>query len=112
MPCGWDPARTEPEMHWLTDRPESPVEILIPVDQVDAPIAHGGQARPWTAAGRIAGNSGRPISSELLELHRQIQMNLPRSFAELARKALVNRICGKDRKLRCESPVIHLKNRL
>jgi iron complex transport system substrate-binding protein len=22
MPCGWDPARTEPEMHWLTDRPE------------------------------------------------------------------------------------------
>jgi iron complex transport system substrate-binding protein len=24
MPCGWDPARTEPEMHWLTDRPEWP----------------------------------------------------------------------------------------
>lgn len=22
MPCGWDSARTEPEMHWLTDRPE------------------------------------------------------------------------------------------
>ena len=22
MPCGWDPARTEPEMHWLTGRPE------------------------------------------------------------------------------------------
>ena len=22
MPCGWDPARTQPEMHWLTDRPE------------------------------------------------------------------------------------------
>jgi iron complex transport system substrate-binding protein len=22
MPCGWDAARTEPEMHWLTDRPE------------------------------------------------------------------------------------------
>ena len=22
MPCGWDQARTEPEMHWLTDRPE------------------------------------------------------------------------------------------
>jgi len=22
MPCGWDPARTAPEMHWLTDRPE------------------------------------------------------------------------------------------
>jgi iron complex transport system substrate-binding protein len=22
MPCGWDPARTEPEMHWLTDRAE------------------------------------------------------------------------------------------
>jgi iron complex transport system substrate-binding protein len=21
MPCGWDTARTEPEMHWLTDRP-------------------------------------------------------------------------------------------
>jgi iron complex transport system substrate-binding protein len=21
MPCGWDAARTEPEMHWLTDRP-------------------------------------------------------------------------------------------
>ena len=24
MPCGWDPARTGPEMHWLTDRPEWP----------------------------------------------------------------------------------------
>ena len=24
MPCGWDAARTEPEMHWLTDRPEWP----------------------------------------------------------------------------------------
>ena len=24
MPCGWDKARTEPEMHWLTDRPEWP----------------------------------------------------------------------------------------
>jgi iron complex transport system substrate-binding protein len=24
MPCGWDPARTEPEMHWLTERPEWP----------------------------------------------------------------------------------------
>ena len=24
MPCGWDPARTRPEMHWLTDRPEWP----------------------------------------------------------------------------------------
>jgi iron complex transport system substrate-binding protein len=24
MPCGWDQARTEPEMHWLTDRPEWP----------------------------------------------------------------------------------------
>jgi iron complex transport system substrate-binding protein len=22
MPCGWDPDRTQPEMHWLTDRPE------------------------------------------------------------------------------------------
>jgi iron complex transport system substrate-binding protein len=22
MPCGWDPDRTRPEMHWLTDRPE------------------------------------------------------------------------------------------
>ena len=22
MPCGWDPERTRPEMHWLTDRPE------------------------------------------------------------------------------------------
>jgi iron complex transport system substrate-binding protein len=22
MPCGWDPARTQPEMHWLTDRAE------------------------------------------------------------------------------------------
>jgi iron complex transport system substrate-binding protein len=22
MPCGWDPDRTLPEMHWLTDRPE------------------------------------------------------------------------------------------
>ena len=22
MPCGWDAARTEPEMHWLTDRAE------------------------------------------------------------------------------------------
>ena len=22
MPCGWDQARTVPEMHWLTDRPE------------------------------------------------------------------------------------------
>ncbi len=22
MPCGWDAARTEPEMHWLTDRPD------------------------------------------------------------------------------------------
>ena len=22
MPCGWDQARTQPEMHWLTDRPE------------------------------------------------------------------------------------------
>jgi iron complex transport system substrate-binding protein len=22
MPCGWDAARTEPEMHWLTGRPE------------------------------------------------------------------------------------------
>ena len=22
MPCGWDSARAEPEMHWLTDRPE------------------------------------------------------------------------------------------
>ena len=22
MPCGWDRARTEPEMHWLTGRPE------------------------------------------------------------------------------------------
>ena len=22
MPCGWDPVRTEPEMHWLTERPE------------------------------------------------------------------------------------------
>jgi len=22
MPCGWDAARAEPEMHWLTDRPE------------------------------------------------------------------------------------------
>jgi iron complex transport system substrate-binding protein len=22
MPCGWDPARAEPEMHWLTARPE------------------------------------------------------------------------------------------
>lgn len=21
MPCGWDPERTAPEMHWLTDRP-------------------------------------------------------------------------------------------
>jgi iron complex transport system substrate-binding protein len=24
MPCGWDAARTQPEMHWLTDRPEWP----------------------------------------------------------------------------------------
>ena len=24
MPCGWDPARAEPEMHWLTGRPEWP----------------------------------------------------------------------------------------
>src|SRR6266851_7820680 len=24
MPCGWDAARTEPEMHWLTGRPEWP----------------------------------------------------------------------------------------
>ena len=24
MPCGWDAARTEPEMHWLTCRPEWP----------------------------------------------------------------------------------------
>src|SRR5437899_380676 len=24
MPCGWDPARSGPEMHWLTDRPEWP----------------------------------------------------------------------------------------
>jgi iron complex transport system substrate-binding protein len=24
MPCGWDAARTEPEMHWLTSRPEWP----------------------------------------------------------------------------------------
>jgi iron complex transport system substrate-binding protein len=24
MPCGWDPARTEPEMHWLTGRSEWP----------------------------------------------------------------------------------------
>jgi iron complex transport system substrate-binding protein len=24
MPCGWDKARTEPEMHWLTGRPEWP----------------------------------------------------------------------------------------
>jgi iron complex transport system substrate-binding protein len=24
MPCGWDQARTEPEMHWLTGRPEWP----------------------------------------------------------------------------------------
>jgi iron complex transport system substrate-binding protein len=22
MPCGWDQVRTEPEMHWLTERPE------------------------------------------------------------------------------------------
>ena len=25
MPCGWDAARTEPEMHWLTDRLEWPL---------------------------------------------------------------------------------------
>ena len=24
MPCGWDEARTAPEMHWLTDRAEWP----------------------------------------------------------------------------------------
>lgn len=24
MPCGWDAARTAPEMHWLSDRPEWP----------------------------------------------------------------------------------------
>ena len=24
MPCGWDAERAEPEMHWLTDRPEWP----------------------------------------------------------------------------------------